>query len=181
MHSERRVTTKTAAVPDRSAARVAGLAVLVSLFSFLYYFQKNDLLLYGDAVAHINIARRVFDSQTPGLLQLGTVWLPLPHLLILPFIVTKQMWQSGSGGSIPSMAAYVLGVIGISRLVRSTLSREAKVNGAVQVLAWSSAIVYAGNPNLIYMQATAMGESLYLAFFIWAAAYFAEFTRGVET
>ena len=52
------------------------------MFSFLYYFQHNDLLLYGDAVAHINIARRVFDSQTPGLLQLGTVWLPLPLSLI---------------------------------------------------------------------------------------------------
>ena len=77
------------------------------------------MLLYGDAVAHINIARRVFDSRTPGLLQLGTVWLPLPHLLILPFIVSKQMWQSGSGGSIPSMAAFVFGVLGIFRLVRT--------------------------------------------------------------
>ncbi|MFZ0798112.1 MAG: hypothetical protein WAM98_10025, partial [Terriglobales bacterium] len=76
------MTATSANVPDRSAARVAGIAVLVSLFSFLYYLQRNDLLLYGDAVAHINIARRVFDSQTPGLLQLGTVWLPLPHLLM---------------------------------------------------------------------------------------------------
>ena len=28
------------------------------------------------------------------------------------------------------------------------------------------------------MQATAMGESLYLAFFIWAVVYFAEFAHG---
>ena len=79
-------SVKTTALPDRSAARVAAAAVLVSLFAFLYYLHQNDLLLYGDAVAHINIARRVFDSQTPGLLQLGTVWLPLPHLLMIPFI-----------------------------------------------------------------------------------------------
>ena len=92
------MSAKTAAVRDRSAARVAGFAVLVSLFSFLYYFQRNDLLLYGDAVAHINIARRVFDSQTPGLLGLGTVWLPLPHLLMIPFIFSNSMWQSGAGG-----------------------------------------------------------------------------------
>jgi hypothetical protein len=71
-------------------ARVAGIAVLVSLFSFLYYFQHGRLLLYGDAVAHINIARRVFDSLTPGLLQLGTVWLPLPHLLMIPFIFLER-------------------------------------------------------------------------------------------
>src|SRR5258708_28409491 len=78
------------------------------------------------------------------------------------------------------MAAYVLGVFGIFRLVRSTLSHEGKVNDAAEVLAWSSAIVYAANPNLIYMQATAMGESLYLAFFIWAVVYFIEFAQGGE-
>src|SRR5579863_4103524 len=107
---------------DRETAFVAQLAACVSFISFAYYFQHNGLLLYGDAVAHINIARRVFDSRTPGLLQLGTVWLPLPHLLILPFIVSKQMWRSGSGGSIPSMAAFVLGSLGVFRLVRSALS-----------------------------------------------------------
>jgi hypothetical protein len=88
---------------------VAGIPALVSLFSFFYFYRHSDLLLYGDAVAHINIARRVFDSQTPGLLQLGTVWLPLPHLLMIPFIFSNAMWQNGTGGSIPSMIAYVLG------------------------------------------------------------------------
>ena len=44
--------------------------------------------------------------------------------------------------------------------------------------AWAAALVYGANPNLIYMQATAMGESLYLAFFIWAVVYFTEFARG---
>src|SRR5713226_362137 len=180
MHSERRVTTKTAAVPDRSAARVAGLAVLVSLFSFLYYFQRSDLLLYGDAVAHINIARRVFDSQTPGLLQLGTVWLPLPHLLMIPFILPDAMWQNGSGGSIPSMIAYVLGVMGIFRLVRGMLEPDLRTKPAAVVGAWVAAFAYGANPNLIYMQATAMTEPLYLALFIWAVVYFAEFIRSLR-
>ena len=178
------MTTKTAVVPDRSAARVAGLAVLVSLFSFLYYFQKNDLLLYGDAVAHINIARRVFDSQTPGLLQLGTVWLPLPHLLMIPFIWPDAMWQNGSGGSIPSMIAYVLGVMGIFRLVRGMLEadpwKKADTKPAAVVGAWAAAFAYGANPNLIYMQATAMTEPLYLSLFIWAVVYFAEFIRSLR-
>src|SRR5208283_3108394 len=69
MQSGRRVTTTTTTVPTRSTARLAGIPALVSLFSFIYYFRHSDLLLYGDAVAHINIARRVFDSQTPGLWQ----------------------------------------------------------------------------------------------------------------
>jgi len=182
------VTIKTAAVPDFSAARVAGIAVLVSLFSFLYYVRHSDLLLYGDAIAHINIARRVFDSETPGLLQLGRVWLPLPHLLLIPFIWSNAMWQNGTGGSIPSMIAYVFGVVGIFRLVRGMLQadlskgagKEAGAKPAASVGAWAAAFAYGANPNLIYMQATAMTESVYLALFIWAVVYFAEFLRALK-
>ncbi|MGD0568729.1 MAG: hypothetical protein ABSA78_10020 [Candidatus Sulfotelmatobacter sp.] len=161
--------------------RLAWLAIFVSVFSFLFYSRLGDLLLYGDAVAHINIARRVFDSKTPGLLQLGTVWLPLPHLLIMPFIVSKRMWQSGVGGSVPSMAAFVIGVLGIFRLVRTVLRTGSEVDSTARVGAWASAIVYVANPNLIYMQTTAMGESLYLAFFIWAVVHFADFAQQAKS
>src|ERR1700685_4845801 len=85
---------------DIEIVRLIWLAIFVSVFSFLFFYRSGDVLLYGDAVAHINIARRVFDSKTPGLLQLRTVWLPLPHLLIIPFIGSMQMVQSGSGGLV---------------------------------------------------------------------------------
>ena len=181
-------SVKTAPAPNRSTARLAGIPALVSLFSFFYYFRHSDLLLYGDAVAHINIARRVFDSETPGLLQLGTVWLPLPHLLMIPFIYLNAMWKNGAGGSIPSMIAYVFGVMGIFRLVRGMLQadlskeagQEAGANPAAEVGAWAAAFAYGANPNLIYMQATAMTESIYLALFIWAVVYFAEFVRALR-
>ena len=39
-------------------------------------------------------------------------------------------------------------------------------------------MVYGANPNLIYMQSTAMGEALYLALFVWAVVYFSESVRG---
>lgn len=148
---------------------IAQLAASVSIASFFYYLQKSDLLLYGDAVAHINIARRVFDSRTPGLLQLGTVWLPLPHLLMIPFIAPKFMWQTGIGGSIPSMIAYVFSVAGIFQLVRALLPEI----GRGRFAAWLAAAIFALNPNLIYLQTTAMTEPLYLAFFIWSVALFA--------
>ncbi len=175
-----RTSLKTAVPPDRSAARVAGIAFLVSFFSFLHYLQRGDLLLYGDAVAHINIARRVFDSQTPGLLQLGTVWLPLPHVLMIPFIFSTAMWQNGSGGSIPSMIAYVFGVVGIFSLVRNALDSDRRTKPAAFIGAAAAAFAYGANPNLIYIQSTAMTESLYLALFIWSVAYFAEFIRSLK-
>src|ERR1700704_3034268 len=95
---------------------LAGITAAISVGALIFYYHQGAILLYGDAVAHINIARRVFDSRTPGLLQLGTVWLPLPHLLDIPFIVNDRMWQTGLGASIPSMLAYVAGALGIYRL-----------------------------------------------------------------
>jgi hypothetical protein len=163
---------------DSEVRVLAWLALWVSVFSFLFYFRRGEVMLYGDAVAHINIARRVFDSRTPGLLQLGTVWLPLPHLLMIPFLISDEMWRRGVGGSIPSMVAYVFGVIGMFRLVRGVLSREDEPDAAARIAAWTAAAVYGANPNLIYMQSTAMGEALYLAFFIWAVVYFSEYVRG---
>ena len=47
--------------------------------------------------------------------------------------------------------------------------------------AWAAAFAYGANPNLIYMQATAMTESIYLALFIWAVVYFAEFVRSLAS
>ena len=163
---------------DSEVRLLAWLATCVSVFSFLFYFQRGDVLLYGDAVAHINIARRVFDSRTPGLLQLGTVWLPLPHLLMIPFLISKEMWQRGVGGSIPSLIAYVFGVVGMFRLVRGSLAGGGRLDAAARIAAWVAAIAYGANPNLIYMQTTAMGEALYLALFIWAVAYFSEYQHG---
>src|SRR6266576_2426663 len=141
---------KKSATTDPDIFLVAQLAATISIASFFYYLRKSDLLLYGDAVAHINIARRVFDSRTPGPLQLGTVWLPLPHLLMIPFVASKWMWQTGIGGSLPSMIAYVLSTVGIFRLVRDTLRTEAKEDYAARAAGWVAAFSFAANPNLIY-------------------------------
>jgi len=166
----------------RETAWVAVLAICASVVSFLICFRQGEILLFGDAVAHINIARRVFDSRTPGPLQLGTVWLPLPHLLMMPFIVSKWAWQTGVGGSISSMLAYVLGVVGIFRLVRGRCEAPSGSELKARCPAWLAAAIYGLNPNLLYLQATAMTESVYLALFVWAAVHFDGFlqSRGSE-
>jgi hypothetical protein len=163
---------------DSDIALLAWLATSASILTFLVYLKNGEVLLYGDALAHINIARRVFDSKTPGLLQLGTVWLPLPHLLMIPFLISQNMWRSGAGGSIPSMVAYVVGVVGMFRLTRCALSGSNPPDAVARGAAWIAALIYAANPNLMYMQSTAMGETVYLAFFIWAVVYFCEWVHG---
>src|SRR5438270_7357100 len=116
---------------------VAQIAAAISVISFFYHLQNGNVLLYGDAVAHINIARRVFDSRTPGPLQLGTVWLPLPHLLTIPFVISNRIWQTGIGGSLVSIVSYLLMGLGMFRLL-SPYSRLA---------AWAGTLILAVNPN----------------------------------
>ena len=156
---------------------VGQIAAIISIAAFFYYLRHDDLLLYGDAVAHINIARRVIDSRTPGLLQLGTVWLPLPHLLMLPFLISKWMWRTGIGGSIPSMLAYVFSVAGIFRLMKTVLPSAKDYRGA-GFAPWFAAAIFALNPNLIYLQTTAMTEPVYLAFFIWTLVFICSAIRA---
>jgi hypothetical protein len=162
-------------VPRAGYVVIGVLSAAASLLAFLHFFRHDQVLLYGDAVAHINIARRVFDSRTPGPLQLGTVWLPLPHILMLPFVVSDWMWRSGVGGAIVSMLAYVAGVLGIFRLVGNGLGRMQAGGGIARASAWLAAIIYGANPNLLYLQATAMTEPLSLALFVWATVFFSDF------
>ena len=51
---------------------------------------------------------------------------------------------------------------------------------AARIAAWFAAVIYAANPNLIYLQTTAMTEPIYLAFFIWAVVYFNEFVLRMQ-
>lgn len=146
-------------------------AVLLTLASLVYCARRGMLLLYGDAVAHLNIARRVFDSLNPGFLQLGSVWLPLPHLLLLPFVQRTELWQSGVAGAIPSMAAYVLACAGLYRLARRWM------RPAFALLATAALGL---NPGLLYMSVTAMTEPLYLALMIWSVVHLTAFESAVR-
>ncbi len=152
-------------------ALVSALAFMLSVVAFVFFYRRGDILLWGDAVAHINIARRLTDARNPGWAQLGTVWLPLPHLLAAPFVANDWLWRTGVGGSIPSMLAYVLGVAGVYRLVRARAAASA---------ASLAAAIYALNPSMLYMQSTAMTESIFLAAVIWAVVYFDAFLHGLS-
>ncbi len=156
---------------DREVSVVGALSALLAFAALVYCSQHNLLLLYGDAVAHLHIARRVLDSLNPGFRQLGSVWLPLPHLLLLPFVQKMSWWQSGLAGAIPSMACFVAGCVGIYRLARLWLPLPASVIAVV---------FYGLNPGLLYMQTTAMTEPLFLAEMIWGALLVAETGRAID-
>ena len=96
--------TETKEHQPRDAGMIALLSAVLTLVALAFCSQHQLLLLYGDAVAHLHIARRLFDSRTPGFRQLGSVWLPLPHLLLVPFVLKMSWWQSGVAAALPSSA-----------------------------------------------------------------------------
>lgn len=138
---------------------IAIASLVLGFLAFLVCAKNGWLLLYGDAVAHLGIARRILDARYPGLSQLGGVWLPLPHLLMLPFVQRMDWWQNGFAGAMPSLAAYLLGNLGCYRLAH----RLMPVNWAFVATAF-----LALNPNFLYLSTTAMTEPLFLALLLWS-------------
>ena len=154
--------------PPRDAGTVALVSAVLTLAALAFCSQHQLLLLYGDAVSHLHIARRLFDSRTPGFRQLGSVWLPLPHLLLVPFVQKMSWWQSGVAAALPSMACYVAACVGLYRLALCFVRRS---------MAWLAVAFFALNPGLLYFSTTAMTEPLFLAEMIWASLLIAWFAR----
>lgn len=137
---------------------VLASCVALSLAAIVWSWRHHALLNYGDAIAHLHIARRVFDSRFPGITELGSVWLPLPHLLMLPFVQVYAWWANGLAGTIPSALAWIAACLGLYRLARRWMPKFP----AALTLAF-----FALNPNLLYLQTTAMTEPLFVAEMIW--------------
>jgi hypothetical protein len=134
-----------------------------SISAIWFFYRKGELYYFGDAEAHLNMARRVADSQTPGYDQIGRIWLPLPHLLMFPLARVDSLWRNGLAGSIPSAACFAAaGVFLFSAVLRIFDSTAA---------AAAAAALFAGNPNLLYLGSTAMTEPVFAACFL-ALLYF---------
>ena len=150
--------------------RVAIGAIIAGFLALSLSALHGDMLLYGDAVAHLGIARGILDTNAPGLGTLGGVWLPLPHLLMLPFVWKMAWWQDGMAGAWPSLACYIVGVMGMYRLSRRLLAPR----WAIVATAF-----FGLNANLLYLATTAMTEPLFLALFVWMVLLTLELVEAV--
>jgi hypothetical protein len=149
------------------------IASIFSISSTVFFYNTHSLLLYGDAESHLNIAKRVVDSITPGFAQLGGIWLPLPHLLMVPLVIFDPLWQTGIAGSIIGGISYVVTSI---YMYKMALLFFGKRFSAIFVF-----LFFALNPNILYMQSTALGELPLIAFFILSAYYFFVFLKNTSS
>ncbi len=141
--------------PRLETALALLLLAALSAAALAYFYQRGELYYYGDAEAHLNIARRVVDSRTPGYEQIGTVWLPLPHALMLPMVGRDDLWRNGLAGAIPSAICFVLAGAFLYAAARRAFASAAAAAAATAL--------FALNPNLLYLQSTAMTEAVFLA------------------
>jgi Dolichyl-phosphate-mannose-protein mannosyltransferase len=138
----------------------------------IYVNHSGWTLYYGDAEAHLNIARRIVDSRRAGYDQIGTVWLPLPHVLMLAFVRNNSLWQSGLAGAIPSSACFVCAGVFLYAAIKRATQSSAAATAALGLLVF--------NPNLLYLQATPMTETVVLATLM-ALLYFTVVFRETQS
>ena len=144
----------------RAAARrfpglAASLALVWGAAAAVYYYAGGLALSHYDARAHLVVARRVMDSLTPGWEQIGAVWLPLPHLLNLLPVQLDIFYRTGASAIALSVVSFAVTVYAMTSLILdATGSRTAAATGA---------LLFALNPNVLYLQSTPMTEPPLLA------------------
>lgn len=148
-------------------------SIELSALAIAYSYFHNIIIAYGDAESHLNIAKRVVHSLTPGIAQLGGIWLPMPHVLMLPFVYFDFLWRSGLAGSFVSGFAFVVSCFFLYKTV--LLLTNNKLTSIVAFL------VFATNPNMLYMQSTPMTELPLIAFFILSSYFFIKFIKNTDS
>ncbi len=128
-----------------------------------HFYRSGATLYYGDAEAHLNIARRIIDSRTPGISQFGTTWLPLPHLIMLPFVGNDELWKTGLAGAIPSATFMAMAATFLFAAVRRLFNND--------VAAAAATAVFLLNPNTLYLGSIPMSEPYFFAA-LFALLYF---------
>ncbi|MFL6278147.1 MAG: ArnT family glycosyltransferase [Blastocatellia bacterium] len=163
--SATRFDRATKLIAERGMLLVAIIAAVFSIVCFAYFFANGMTNHYGDGLAHLNIARKVVDSPDSSLwqryLQIGTPWLPLQTVLMLPLVANDGLWHSGAAGSLISMVAFVIAATMIFQIARRLYRQE-----DARLAVWmpvASVTIFALNPSALFMQATPMTETVFMA------------------
>ena len=150
-----------------------GVAALALGSTAAWWYARAGLTLsHYDAKAHLVVARRIVDSLTPGWVQIGAVWLPLPHLVSMIPVQWDFFYRTGAFGVAVSVVSFAVSVWAIARLVVG-------ITGS-RVAAAAGALVVALNPNVLYLQATPMTESMLMALVLLSAWFAIEAFRSGE-
>jgi hypothetical protein len=131
---------------------LAGAALVIGAAMAAHFAWAGLTLSHYDAKGHLVVARRIVDSLTPGWMQIGAVWLPLPHLIQLLPTQIDLFYRTGMFAVGFNVLAFAATVWLTARLVMSATSSGTAAVAAAGVLLL--------NPNVLYLQSTPMTEPL---------------------
>ena len=156
------------------------LAVMaIGLFAafYLYYaVDRYSLIYYWDSISHMVAARKFVDwGENPGLGQIGTVWMPLPHFLLVPFVLVDALFSTGAAGTALSLPCLAITSVFIYKIVKA--QNKLHVGTLASFAAIAGALLYATNPNILYLGITAMTEAPFMLFFVASAYYFQKWAQ----
>ena len=134
---------------------VALITCLIGIVATYWSYKNGTILSFGDAEAHLNLAKKVVSSLTPSFTQIGSVWLPFPHILMIPFVWNDFLWRSGLAGSIISVVAFIWS--------SAILYRIAHYLTKSYIASYIAPLVFVFNPNTLYLATTPMTEILLFA------------------
>ncbi|MCJ1703149.1 glycosyltransferase family 39 protein [Rathayibacter sp. VKM Ac-2926] len=126
------------------------VSLLVGFAACLVTTSSGINLAYADTQSHLAISRRIFDSKAPGFTQLGTVWLPVPSLILIPFVQSLWLWHTG-------WAAGLLGMICLAGTACGVYRISARV-GHLRAGRLTAVLLVLANPGVLYAFSTAMTE-----------------------
>jgi len=159
-------------VSSRAPLIVAAVSALGGAAAAVHYHRLGLTLAHYDARAHLVVARRVFDSLTPGWQQVGAVWLPLPHLLNALPVQIDWMYRTGFSAIAISIASMALASWAIAALIqRATGSIAGGIVAAALLML---------NPDVLYLQSTPMTEPLLFGTTFLAVALIAKWSATVS-
>lgn len=133
-----------------------GMVTAIALLNLRYFYARGLSNLYGDGISHVEGARRIFDSLSPGYRSIGSVWLPLCHLLASPLARSDFLWRTGLAGSIVSTLAFAA-----TAWLALRLGFGINQSRAAGLIALAGVLL---SPNLLYTAATPLTEPVAIFF-----------------
>lgn len=131
---------------------------------------------WGDAFYRSTSALFVLHSSDPKLADIGFVWMPLPTLLNLPWVLLYPIWQNiVLSGVASALSSAVCG--GATAAVLLVTARRL---GLPRWLGWTFALLVSTNPMVFLYAGTGMGEGVAAPFLIGGVCFVTLFWHSGE-
>jgi len=157
------VVSRRSRRPRHAAAWVAFAVVAAAQAGFGIWMASRGFR-FGDAFYRSTSALSILFSSDPKLANVGFVWVPLPTLLNLPWILAYPVWPGVvSSGAASALSSAVCG--GATAAIQLLTARRL---GVPRWASWSLAALVALHPMLFLYAGTGMAEGVTVPFVVGA-------------